>query len=156
MNFDFRNEAFAMISLMSNRLTSAAAPSLREFAGLTINEMRIILFVHSGTISTAADAVRFIAIDQAAISRSVQRLVERGLVIQTPDRQHAKRIILSLTDQGKAYARALWRWNRAREDKVLSVLSSAELAFFLDLLARVIANVDAAATVKPEVAWMDE
>ena len=154
MDFDLSNQPFAMISLISNRLTTGAAPVLREFAGLSVNENRIILFIHAGAVSTAADATRFIAIDQAAISRSVQRLVERGFVVPTPDRQHAKRIILSLTDEGKGYAKALWRFNREREERVLSVLSPAELAFFLDLLARVMANVDAAGAVKPEKGWM--
>lgn len=156
MDFDLHREAFAMISLTSNRLTSGAAAVLREFAGLTVNEMRIILFIQAGTVSTAADAARYIAIDQAAISRSIQRLVERDFLTQTPDPQHAKRIILALTDRGKAYAKALWRWNREREERVLSVLSSAELTFFLDLLARVMANVDAAKLVQPDEAWIRE
>lgn len=156
MDFDMRNQAFAMISLISNRLTTGAAPLLRDFAGLSVNENRIILFIYAGVVSTAAEAARFIAIDQAAISRSVQRLGERGYVVSKPDEKHAKRIILSLTDEGKGYAKALWRFNHEREERVLSVLSPVERAFFLDLLARVMGNVDAASAVKPEAAWMHD
>jgi len=153
MKFDMRDQAFAMISLISNRLTAGAASALREFAGLTVNENRIMLFIHAGMVATAAEAARFIAIDQAAISRSVQRLMERGYVVAAPDQQHAKRILLSLTDQGERYAKALWRFNKEREDQVLAVLSAAERVFFLDLLARVMGNVDAASAVRLEEEW---
>lgn len=154
--FSIETQALAMITFISNRMVSGATPLIREFADISVNEARIILFINAGEVRTAAEAVRLIGIDQAAISRSVKRLIEGGLVLSAPDRQHAKRILLTLTEKGDAYAKALWRFNEEREDRLLSVLSPAERAFFLDILARVLANVDEANTVYLDAAWLED
>jgi DNA-binding MarR family transcriptional regulator len=149
-------QALAMISFISNRMVAGASPRIREFADISVNEARIILFIQAGLVSTAAEAMRLIGIDQAAVSRCVKRLIERGFVLSTPDTQHAKRIILALTDAGNAYAKAIWHLNREREDRLLSVLSAAERAFFLDMLARVLGNVDDANTIDVDSAWLND
>jgi DNA-binding MarR family transcriptional regulator len=154
--FEVHSEALAMITFISNRLIVGVSPALREFAGLSVNEARTMLFINAGAVTTAAEATRFIGIDQAAVSRSVQRLVKAGFVLSKPDAQHAKRNLLTLTEKGDAYARAIWRFNRKREDRLLSVLGPAERAFFLDILSRVLANVEAANAVEPRLEWLED
>ena len=151
-----RQQALPMITFISNRLVAGVAASVRDFADLSVNEARIVLLINAGGVDTAAEAMRLIGIDQAAISRSIRRLIERGFVVSTPDKQHAKRNILSLTAEGGRYAVALGLLNEKREDRLLSVLTDAERAFFLDILGRVLGNVEAANAVRPQPDWLPD
>jgi DNA-binding MarR family transcriptional regulator len=151
---DVQEKALAMITFISNRLVAGAVLPIRDFAGLSVNEARIVLLIKAGAIDTAAEATRLIGIDQAAVSRSVQRLIERKFVISAVDRRDAKRNLLELTNKGSRYADALGRLNEEREDRLLSVLSTAERLFFLDILAKVLANVESANAVLPQQSWL--
>jgi DNA-binding MarR family transcriptional regulator len=151
---DVQEKALAMISFISNRLVAGAVSPIRDFAGLSVNEARIVLLINADAIDTAAEATRLIGIDQAAVSRSVQRLIERGFIISAVDKRDAKRNLLELTHKGSRYAEALGRLNDEREDRLLSVLSTAERLFFLDILAKVLANVESANAVLPQQSWL--
>jgi DNA-binding MarR family transcriptional regulator len=153
IDLDVENDALAMITFISNRLANGVAPVLRSFANLSVNETRMVQLIGARLIRTAAEGARMIGIDQAAISRSVRRLIERGLVVAARDKRHKSRQILTLTSRGKDCARGLSRLHGARIDGLLSVLSPAERASFLAALGKVLANVEAANAVRPEADW---
>lgn len=151
---DVQENALAMITFISNRLVAGVASPIRDFAGLSVNEARIILLIHAGAVDTAADATRLIGIDQAAISRSVRRLIDGGFVVSAVDKRDAKRYLLELTPKGSCYAEALGQLNEEREDRLLSVLDADERAFFINVLVKVLANVEAANAVQPRSSWL--
>lgn len=80
---------------------------------------------------------REIAMDVATIKGVVDRLVKRGLVSTEPDRTDARRLVLSLTDEGHAaiagnVARAL-----EVSEQTLSPLTPAERLMLLELLRKI-------------------
>jgi DNA-binding MarR family transcriptional regulator len=154
VRFEIKDEALVMLSFAANRLSSGAAPLLRAIADININEMRLIWFLGEGAFKTAAGAARMMGIDQAAISRSVQRLLDRKLVTSHADPEHAKRNILTLTDTGRCCAVAVRRFNKEREERLLSVLSPGERALLLEILSKIMGNIDAANSVQPDASWL--
>lgn len=145
----------AMISFISNRLVSGAASQIREAADVSVNEGRILLLIDAEAASTAAELMRIIGIDQAAISRCVKRLIEGNYILSTPDLNHGKRNIISLTDKGRNCARGIFAFNAKRQQCLLSSLSTAEQAFLSSILAQLLANVDTANEVKIDPTWFE-
>lgn len=64
----------------------------------------IVLMLSTGRYATAADLVRDLYIDSASMTRMLDRLEKRGLVVRTPSASDRRVINLSLSDAGNALA----------------------------------------------------
>ena len=77
------------------------------------------------------------------ISRGVAALVRKGLVVQTPDPEDARRIVLHLTDEGRATYDAVMPLFVRGEAQLAAVLTETEratLEALLDKLCRHVAH----------------
>jgi DNA-binding MarR family transcriptional regulator len=77
------------------------------------------------------------AMDVATIKGVVDRLVKRGLVTTAPDRTDARRVVLSLTEDGRAVIRTNLGAAVAATEQTLAPLTSAERMMFLELLQKI-------------------
>ncbi|MFC4311749.1 MarR family winged helix-turn-helix transcriptional regulator [Steroidobacter flavus] len=134
--------ALAMVSFIYNRVVAGAAGALRKRLKLSVTEARIALHVGASDSVTAAELVRIMGLDKAAISRGTARLIELGLIKSEPDPQHAARNILSVTKSGRICYEAIANFTFAREEYLLSVLSAGEQKQFLESLRKVLKNVE--------------
>ncbi|PZM14509.1 MarR family winged helix-turn-helix transcriptional regulator [Rhizobium tubonense] len=76
------------------------------------------------------------AMDVATIKGVVDRLVKRGLVATVPDMSDARRVVLSLTQQGEEVVTENRQAARAATEETLSPLTSGERMIFLELLQK--------------------
>jgi DNA-binding MarR family transcriptional regulator len=76
------------------------------------------------------------AMDVATIKGVVDRLVKRGLVATVPDTSDARRVVLSLTQQGEEVVTENRQAARAATEETLSPLTSGERMIFLELLQK--------------------
>lgn len=134
--------ALAMVSFIYNRVVAGAAGALRKRLRLSVTEARIAFHVGASDSVTAAELVRILGLDKAAISRGTTRLLELGLIKSEPDPQHAARHILSVTKSGRTHYEAIAHFTFAREEYLLSVLSAGEQKQFLESLRKVLKNVE--------------
>ncbi|MGW7824361.1 MarR family winged helix-turn-helix transcriptional regulator [Streptomyces puniciscabiei] len=76
----------------------------RELAkhSVTVAQWNVLITVYSGHGATIRDVARYIDIDTGAVSRLVDRLVEKGLMRRMPDPASKRSILLALTDAGQA------------------------------------------------------
>src|SRR5262249_18868038 len=77
------------------------------------------------------------AMDVATIKGVVDRLVKRGLVATAPDRTDARRVVLSLTQEGRAVIQANLGAAVAATEQTLAPLTSGERMMFLELLQKI-------------------
>jgi DNA-binding MarR family transcriptional regulator len=131
-----------MVSFIYNRVVAGAAGALRKRLKLSVTEARIALHVGASESVTAAELVRIMGLDKAAISRGTNRLIELGLIKSEPDPQHAGRHILSVTKSGRTCYEAIEHFTFAREEYLLSVLSAGEQKQFLESLHKILKNVE--------------
>lgn len=68
----------------------------------SLPEARVLFELATGRAETAADLVRGLHMDKGHVSRILERFRTRGLVEGRPSPTHGKRIILSLTEAGRA------------------------------------------------------
>ena len=139
---ELSTHALAIISFIYNRVIAGAAPALRKRIGLSLTEARIVLHVGAAEWNTANELARNLALDKAAISRAVARLIELGLMVSERDPQHAGRNLLKLTDAGRVRSRQIEFFTFAREDYLLNVLTDREQRQFLESLQKILTNVE--------------
>ena len=76
------------------------------------------------------------AMDAATMQGVIKRLLARGLIDRKPDRGDRRRVVLSLTGEGRGLIAATMFNGHAISDETLAGLSDAERRSFLSLLKR--------------------
>ena len=77
------------------------------------------------------------ALDPRDVTVTVRALEARGLVTRKADPEHGRRMLVSLTDEGRKAEVRLSRVIADVQDKVFERLSSEERSMLLELLGRV-------------------
>ena len=78
------------------------------------------------------------AMDAATMQGVIKRLLARGLIDRNPDPEDRRRVVLSLTADGRALIAAAKPNGHAITDETLAGLSDAERRSFLSLLKRLV------------------
>lgn len=90
------------LSILANRVSRAIAARYADAFDLTIPEWRVIAVLGRRPGLSAKEIAEATDMDKVAISRAVARLMKKRRVSATPDRDDARRQILSLTAAGAA------------------------------------------------------
>ena len=84
-------------------------------------------------------AYRF-ALIATKITRAVDRLVEKGLVVRAPDKADRRRVVLRLSARGARASSTIEKVRQELEVEFLGVLSKEELASFYAILEKLEAH----------------
>lgn len=91
---------------------------------LAMSQVKLLLLIarpgHRFKVSDVAD---FLGVTNAAASRSIERLVQRGLVNRTVSADDRRAVDLALTEESRAL---LERFNEARDSELLTLLGGVE------------------------------
>lgn len=107
-----------------NRIRERLQPALSE-AGLTLDHWRILSVLHErpGLRMTAIAAAA--VVPNATLTRHVDALVERSLVVRRIDPEDKRRVAAALSARGEALVARLREEERAVADGVLGTLTEA-------------------------------
>lgn len=86
--------------------------------------------LHAGALS------RISLMDKAQISRSLQPLIDQGWVLRRVDPEHARRHLLSLTEQGAAVFQQVLAQARPYQAALLNALTPQERAMLDHIMAK--------------------
>ena len=86
------------------------------------------------------DLREHVLLSQPALSRLVDRLVERGLVSRCDDAADARAVRVSLTDAGREVQRTIGRAHAADVTAAMSPLTEAELTQLAALTAKLVSS----------------
>lgn len=125
------------LSAIMGALRKQVTMSYARSADLSISEWRILsLIAHSGTIPFSRLVVES-ASDKALVSRSVQALERRGLILTSPETETArKRIACRVSDQGQEVYDQVIAVARRRQAEVLTILTRQEREILFDILVK--------------------
>lgn len=112
----------------------------QEGEGLAPMETKVLMFFARRPGSTASDLVEHSGRDKAQVTRLVQLLVDRGLLLREPDPADRRQQRISPTAEGTALQRVLHRQRQRLGQAMVKGLSSDELAQLSGLLGRLRAN----------------
>jgi DNA-binding MarR family transcriptional regulator len=112
----------ARILRLSNTLALYSARHYGQLFGVTVPEWRAMSIIATRDDITARDISRTLATDKAWVGLSVKSLAKRGYVTRTPDKQDSRRVLLSLTKQGKELHDAILAVARRRQRRLMAAL----------------------------------
>lgn len=140
------------ISTLHARLNAQGAHILRQHAGLSLNQWRIISLVQIfGPAVPSAEIIRKIGLDKGLFSRNLKTLVAQGYIASSPDSSDQRRQLLSLTDKGKRIYDKTILVMRKRQEALLEGISAAEKSALFATLAKLDKNAR-----KPEIPSGDQ
>ncbi len=108
----------------------------RRIPELTSMQFAALARLHEAGALSQNALGRLTAMDGATIKGVVSRLARRDLVQTENDRTDRRRLVVSLTPQGRALIRQLIPEGHAVTQETLAPLSSSEQAVFLHLLRK--------------------
>ncbi|MEM9319975.1 MAG: MarR family winged helix-turn-helix transcriptional regulator [Pseudomonadota bacterium] len=126
------------------RLNAQAIRILKDTAGISLSQWRVIAVVGAGGENTvlAADIKRVMGYDKGLFSRTLHRLIEQGFVTSQTDTGDQRRQALALTETGKALFDRTLPIMQARQHSLRSALEQDELDALCSGLEKLEAEVD--------------
>ena len=116
---------------------------LLEKTGLSMREVHVLLFLanHPGQ-DTARDVTELRGLAKSQVSQAVEVLTDRGLLARRADGEDRRIIHLEITGEGAPLAREAQAVQAACGRRLLAGLAEEEQAVFLDLLERVLREME--------------
>jgi DNA-binding MarR family transcriptional regulator len=125
------------ILVLSNLLRRAAGLRYRRLLDLRTGEWGVVAELGHRSTCTLNDLSDRIGVDKTQLSRTVSRLIARGLVRRKPNPRDNREVRLSLTAQGQDCHAAIMRAGRSANLSLLADLSVRERKQLVDLIERV-------------------
>lgn len=130
-----------LITWISNKLSSTASQLYAPRFGISLTDWRVLAFFEVHPWTTAAQACASMGFDKAAVSRSIGLLQRGGYVKSRPC--GLRKIEYSTTAPGKSLYKRMLEVALAREEALLTGLSSEERETLIRLLQQLLSNVGA-------------
>jgi len=139
----------ALLTFLTNKLSSSASACYRKHYGIGIVEWRVLAMLAVENHITANRVGQVIGLDKSAISRSLQALEREGYVTSEVDAKDARRYTVSLTPSGRELHDRVLETAVRREEVLLADLSEREVDTLIDLLHRMSRQLEKVNAVEP-------
>ncbi|MBA1244310.1 MarR family winged helix-turn-helix transcriptional regulator [Pseudomonas japonica] len=139
----------ALLTFLTNKLSSSASACYRKHYGIGIVEWRVLAMLAVENHITANRVGQVIGLDKSAISRSLQALEREGYVTSEVDTKDARRYTVSLTPSGRQLHDRVLETAVRREEVLLADLSEREVDTLIDLLHRMSRQLEKVNAVEP-------
>ncbi len=107
--------------------------------GVTMAEWAVLAAARDG-VRLPSEVAAYAGVSRAVVSRSLERLEERGLITREPSQRDRRAVIIGLTRTGSRVADALVAENERINAAFASGLSAAEMKAFRRTVQRMLAN----------------
>lgn len=130
------------LGTIANRWTATSTKIYLEEFGLGIGEWRVLASIQAQGSASSQMIVNLISMDAGAVSRSMAKLAAEGLVEPSRGRFVGRTKPYQLTEEGHDLYVRLLKSALEREDILLSRLSDAERRQLLELMQKIIKQID--------------
>jgi DNA-binding MarR family transcriptional regulator len=136
----FDEYLFYLLTQVANRRNRDFAPAL-EVIGLSIPEWRAMSVMNRLDGCLMSELADFTTVDRTTLTRTVDQLVKRGLVVRRASPRDRRQVTVALTNQGHACFERAVDALRSYNTHVLDGLSKADIRTLRALLQRILMNV---------------
>ncbi len=109
---------------------------------INFSQFRVLKALHEGRASTASEIARCVGHDAGALTRLLDRLVERGLLRRQPRTTDRRQVDVMLTDAGHAVAQRIVCAAAESISDALRPLTDDEHTALLGMLDRILVALD--------------
>jgi DNA-binding MarR family transcriptional regulator len=122
------------LSVLSNRISSEIAALYESRFGISVTEWRVMAVLGRFPSISAVEVAEHTAMDKVAVSRAVNALIERGLLLRDIHSDDRRRSVLALSDSGFAVYDQIVPLALDYEQRLVASLSPGEIKRFDVLL----------------------
>lgn len=145
---NYANELTSFVTFrlahVQNRLNAQASKILRDAAGITLVEWRILILLKSMGGSSLTDLAETTTIDKGQLSRNINAMITKDLIHAQANPEDQRKQILHLTASALDLSDRLFPLMRQRQEHLLHKVEPNELEIFF----KVLDQIDAAAEKK--------
>lgn len=105
--------------------------------GVTVAQWPVLCSLYSGTSKTPAEVATHVRVDRSAVTRLLDRLEAKGLVLRVNSTVDRRSVTLTLTRKGKQLVPKLAEISRKSNKKFMQGLSAAEQNHLTEILKNI-------------------
>lgn len=139
---DRKARMFYQFSIYADRYGRLLAGFYEAAYGLSYSDWRLMAVLGVHPAISASEAGKRTSLAPDKVTRTVDSLVDKGLVLRAPDKKDRRRVVLSLSAKGKRQFQAIDNVRYAIECEMLSELDSSELSVLDGALQKIGALVE--------------
>lgn len=132
----FTRQAVTLILHLMRNLRSASSEMSFDIELSYPQILMLYALLEKGT-STMSDLANWLRVTHGVATRTVDRLVEKGVVERRHDEKDRRVVLVSLTDEGREYAERIISVHLDKLDRILSDIPEEKKANFLDMLLEI-------------------
>jgi DNA-binding MarR family transcriptional regulator len=136
----FDEYLFYLVTHVINRRNRDFTPAL-ESVDLTLAEWRALLVINRLDGCLMNELADFSTVDRTTLTRTVDHLVEAGLVARNASARDRRQVLVTLTDEGAERLKSAVEVLKAHNQEALNGLMEPELRTLRALLQRVLKNI---------------
>jgi DNA-binding MarR family transcriptional regulator len=136
-NYSMKNSVGYLMRICINRLLPQME-SLFEDQELTFSQWTTLVALHDGRITSAGDLAHNICHDAGSLTRLIDEMVKRGLVVRARSQTDRRVVTLALTARGRDVVEALAPRVMDFWNGLLAGFSHAEVDTLINLLTRLV------------------
>lgn len=128
------------VNRLGGAFRTAVDRELKDF-DLTRRQVGMLMHIHKGLASSASDLTRALGVDSTAITRMIERLADKGLVVRRADPNDGRRQILELTAEARSLMPKIKRVARRVESRFEAGIDPKQIEAFHGVLMAMLDNV---------------
>ncbi|CAB3784900.1 MarR family winged helix-turn-helix transcriptional regulator [Pararobbsia alpina] len=129
-----------LLARVRSALWNAVTQMTMQELGVTATQASMLSMLASGQCLAAAELAKQYGIDASAVTRLIDRLEKRGLLVRVRSEDDRRVVKLRLTGQGRMYAERMPALYDEVLDKLLRGFSPEEVGLLKGMLRRMLAN----------------
>ena len=119
-----------------------------ESEGVTAAQFKVLIIVTQYQVDTPAELCRYLGLDSGSMTRMLDRLEQKELLMRTRCPDDRRQVRIALTEDGQRLADRLPEIGAAAMNELCGVLAPNELKTLESLLAKILLNAGDPLTVR--------
>lgn len=141
MSHDLQQSIPYLIARAGIRTSQAFSNEIKQF-GLTLNEWRVGATLRQQPDQRLSQVAEHTSIDASTLSRLVDAMAQRGLIVREKSREDARAMALRLSAKGEAVIDKVIPLAQLYERVTLAGIPPEQVQQLRDVLTRIFANLD--------------
>ena len=134
--YDFTRHLTYRIARLQARLNAQATSLLRTHAQISLSEWRVIAMLSDPRVETQKDVLEAMGLDKGQVSRTMQRLSQKGLIMRMSPAEAQRERAIRLTDSGRQLLKKMTPIMMQRQAHLQSGFDAGEVDQLLDLVGK--------------------
>jgi MarR family transcriptional regulator, organic hydroperoxide resistance regulator len=141
MDHDLEKAVPYLLARAGMRMGQAFSKELKRF-GLSLTEWRVCAALHHKPHQRLAELATHTSAEPSTLSRTVEGMLQRGLLIRDRSGADARALAISLTPEGDALAERIIPLAQLYDRVALAGISAAQADLLRDMLGRIYSNME--------------